>query len=134
MAIIHDLKLLAEHKKLGIFPTFLAIDMSITAGTKIDIIFSPPKDWYIICIKEVHNVKEDVFKHTCYKDGKLVLPETLITGANMVWEYAEPLIVKKVLHGIVENTTTADERFILHVDVLYVPSEVIEKLERGEQL
>ena len=132
-----DLQRLVEHKRREVYPSHVHYRVLVPVGESVRIRLEVPRTHVYIVTGEVHDVPSEYFTHKCWKDGKLVLPETLIDGTSMVIEYPEPFIVEREWVGEVRNVSHIyrppgeDAVFRLRVIMLVAPRWLIDELSRA---
>ena len=130
-----DILRLVEHKEYEVYPSHIHYRVLVPVGESVLVRLRVPETHVYIVTGEVHDVPSEYFTHKCWKDGKLVLPETLIDGSSMVIEFPEPFIVEREWVGEVRNVSHIyhppgeDAVFRLRVVLLVVPRYLIDKMK-----
>lgn len=125
-----DLEGIVERKDEFVYPSHIQYRVLIPAGENIEARLDIPTGWVYIVVGEIHDVPSECFTHACEKDGRKVLPETLIDGTSMVLNYAEPFLVERYWLGVIRNVSDCDEIFRLRVVFLVCPTKYIEMARR----
>lgn len=131
---IIDLLRVVAHKVYDIYPSHIHYRTLVPVGEMIKVRLKVPERYAYIVIGEIHDVPSEYFIHECWKDGKLVLPPTLIDNTSMQLTYAEPFLVEKEWIGIVRNVSHIyhppgnDEIFRLRVIILVVEKWIISRI------
>lgn len=138
--IIQKLPQLMGYRRRGAYPTHVHYRVLLPVGADVSAVLYVPDGYVYIVPGEVHDVPADVFTHKCIKDGRLILPETLIDGTSMIINYPQPVVVWEYWHGTARNVSDiysppgTDAVFRLRVPLLVAPEDLVGEAERISEM